>query len=156
MQETTKPPGRFPDDELRRALQRLVRMAGLLEPQHLGVRASLSEVMALGELADVDEMSQTELARRLGLEKSTVSRLAAKLENRGWVDRQRDETNRRFYRLRLTPCGHTTAQDIGRELRAQHARLMDGLSATEVAALTTGLAAVARVLDTHQEPSQGA
>ena len=65
----------FPDDELRRALQRLVRLGGLLEPhQHAGLKLSLSEVMALGELGDVESMSQQELGQLLGLEKSTVSR----------------------------------------------------------------------------------
>ena len=68
----------FPDDELRRALQRLFRLGGLLEPhQHAGLKLSLSEVMALGELGDVESMSQQELGQLLGLEKSTVSRLAA-------------------------------------------------------------------------------
>jgi MarR family len=66
----------FPDDELRRGLQQLVRLSRILEPHSgAGTDASLSEVMALGELVDVAGMSQHELARLLGLEKSTVSRL---------------------------------------------------------------------------------
>ena len=66
----------FPDDELRRGLQQLIRLSRILEPHTgAGTRASLSEVMALGELTEVEAMSQHELARLLGLEKSTVSRL---------------------------------------------------------------------------------
>ena len=70
--------GPFPDDDLRRALRRLVRLGSLLEPHshhHAGSHLSLSEMMALGELADVESMSQQELGQLLGLEKSTVSRL---------------------------------------------------------------------------------
>ena len=49
----------FPDDELRRALRRLVRLGGLLEThEHGGLQVSLSEVMALAELAEVEVMSQ--------------------------------------------------------------------------------------------------
>jgi len=95
--------GGFPDDWLRRLLRGLVRAGGLLEPHDpSGVRLSLSEVFALGELADAGTLSQQELADRLGLEKSTVSRLAANLERREWLTRERDPANRRFYRLRLT------------------------------------------------------
>lgn len=48
--------------------------------QHLGLHFSLSEMMALSELADEGAMSQQRLAELLGLEKSTVSRLAAGVE----------------------------------------------------------------------------
>ena len=63
----------FPDDELRQGLQQLIRLSRILEPHSgAGTHASLSEVMALGELADVEQMSQHELARLLGLEKVPV------------------------------------------------------------------------------------
>ena len=40
----------------------------------------MSEVFALGELSEEGALSQQDLAGRLGLEKSTVSRLAAGME----------------------------------------------------------------------------
>jgi DNA-binding MarR family transcriptional regulator len=137
----------FPDDDLRRALRRLVRLGNLLEPhQHAGLHVSLSEMMALGELADVESMSQQDLGQLLGLEKSTVSRLAVGLQRRGWVRRERDTSNRRFYRLQLTPDGRTVADRIGHDLRAHHERLLGALTPDERDALTIGLAAVARAL----------
>ena len=84
---------------------------------------SLSEMMALGELADVESMSQQELGQLLGLEKSTVSRLVVGLQRRSWVGRERDPANRRFYRLQLTPEGRTVADRIGHDLRAHHEQL---------------------------------
>ena len=76
----------FPDDELRRLLRWLVRAGGLLEPHdHDGVRASASEVFALAELTEAGPLSQQQLGERLGLEKSTTSRLAAGVERRGWL-----------------------------------------------------------------------
>ena len=141
--------GPFPDDELRRALRRLVRLGSLLEPHshhHGGLHVSLSETMALGELADVESMSQHELGRLLGLEKSTVSRLVVGLQHRGWVGRERDASNRRFYQLRLTPEGRTVADRIGQELRAHHERLLGALTPDEREALTVGLTGLARAL----------
>ena len=119
----------FPDDELGQGLQQLIRLSRILEPHSgAGTHASLSEVMALGELADVEEMSQDELARLLGLEKSTVSRLVAGLVDRGWVSRERNQNNRRLYRLQLTHDGQAAAKQIGKELHAQHTRLLSGLT----------------------------
>jgi len=138
----------FPDDELRRALQRLVRLGGLLEPhQHAGLKLSLSEVMALGELGDVESMSQQELGQLLGLEKSTVSRLAAGLERRGWVTRERTRSNRRFSQLRLTETGLAVAEQLGSELRARHEQLLDALTPAERDALGVGLAGLVRALE---------
>jgi DNA-binding MarR family transcriptional regulator len=139
--------GAFPDDALRRFLQRLARH-GLLEPQeHAGQGMSLSEVLALGELADDDALSQQELGARLGLEKSTVSRLAAALEGRGWLVRERDPANRRYYRLRLTPHGRDLAEQVGADFRTYHHGLLGALTDEERTALSIGLSALTRVLD---------
>ena len=137
----------FPEDELRHSLRQLIRLSRILEPQSRGgSHASLSEVMALGELAEVERMSQDELAQRLGLEKSTVSRLVAGLVDRGWVSRARNPDNRRLYRLQLTDDGHAAATQIGKELRARHTELLNGLTPAERHGLTIGLAGIARVL----------
>ena len=148
MHDTT-PSSAFPDDDLRRALRRLVRLSGLLEPHdHAGVRASASEVFAFGELTDAGTLSQQELGERLGLEKSTVSRLVAGMERRGWLARERDPANRRVYRLRLTDDGQAAAQRIGEYFRTHHAHLLGSLTAAEREGLLLGLAGLTRV--THQ------
>ena len=147
MSDTTVEPA-FPDDELSRGLRRVVRLAGLLEPHdHIGLDVSLSEVIALAELAEVEAVSQQALADLLALEKSTISRLAAGLERRGWLARQRDPANRRYYRLGLTPEGRDVARRIGAELHERHAVLLGAMTAEERAALTLGLTALGRAVD---------
>ncbi len=142
--------GAFPDDWLRRLLRGLVRAGGLLEPhQHGGLRLSLSEVFALGELADAGTLSQQELADRLGLEKSTVSRLASGLERREWLSRERDPANRRFYRLRLTRQGLDAAKQVGGHFRAYHADLFAALTPAERAGLEQGLGGLLRILESR-------
>lgn len=157
MHDTTLPSGQstqFPDDELRRLLQHLVRAGGLLEPnpaphEHGGVHVSMSEVFALGELCEVGTLSQHDLASHLGLEKSTVSRLAAGMEVRGWLTRTREATNRRYYQLRLTAEGQEVARAVGQELRDHHAHLLEFLTPQERQALTTGLAGLIRAMESH-------
>jgi DNA-binding MarR family transcriptional regulator len=157
LQDTTIDGSSFPDDELRRVMRRLVRFGGLLEPHdHGGLKVSLSEIMALGELAEVEALSQQDLAALLGLEKSTVSRLAGGLEARGWLVRERDPANRRYYRLRLTEAGRAAAHQVGQDLRRQHKQLLAELTTAELEALTIGLNALGRALSAqHHLPHHG-
>src|SRR5438034_4967409 len=85
----------------------LVRATGLLQPEQsvAGNLLSMSQAFALHELDTDTPLSQRELTERLGLEKSSVSRLAAELERRKLLVRERDPDNRRLYRLRLTEKG---------------------------------------------------
>lgn len=144
----------FPDDELRHALEHLSRHTGMLEPHdHAGYQVSGSEVLALSQLVKVPELSQQQLAEALGLEKSTVSRLSAGLERRGWLVRERDPDNRRLYRLRLTADGQRVAHEIGADLRVRHDRILAALTPQERQALTVGLTALMRVLAEEHPPS---
>ena len=142
--------GHSPDDHLRRLLQQLAQAGGLLEVHdHGGIRVSASEVFALGELSDAGTLSQRDLAVRLGLEKSTVSRLAAGMEQRGWLARERDPDNRRLYRLRLTAKGRAAAHRVGADLHARHAELFAALTPEERAGLALGLRGLLRVMHDH-------
>ena len=109
----------------------------------------MSEVFALGELSEEGALSQQDLASRLGLEKSTVSRLAAGMEGRGWLSREREATNRRYYRLRLTAEGQDVARRVGQDLRDHHAHLLDLLTPQERQALATGLTGLVRAMESH-------
>lgn len=92
----------------------LVREFGLhrTDPTSGGETVSMSEHQALMELSGGEELSQTALAVRLRLEKSTVSRLAVQMEARGWLERNRDTTDGRLVRLRLTDQGQAVARDL--------------------------------------------
>jgi DNA-binding MarR family transcriptional regulator len=92
-------------------------------------------------------VSQQELADRLGLEKSTVSRLAAGMAERGWLSRERDAVDRRLYRLRLTDEGRDVAARVGAEISAHHGVVLAQLTADERHALGIGLGALVRVLE---------
>jgi DNA-binding MarR family transcriptional regulator len=107
---------------------------------------SLSEARALTELLAARGIAQGQLAALLGLEKSTMSRLAAGLERKGWIRRGRDEANQRYIRLHLTPEGRALAGRALRVLWSRQARLLAGLSAEERAGLAIGLRGLARSL----------
>ena len=107
---------------------------------------SASEARALTELLAAHGIAQGQLAALLGLEKSTVSRLAAGLEGKGWIRRGRDEQNHRYVRLYLTPQGRAVADRIWQAWQSRQARILAGLTAEERAGLATGLRGVLRGL----------
>ena len=107
---------------------------------------SPSEARALIELVSARGIAQGELAGLLGLEKSTVSRLAAGLERKGWVRRGRDEENQRYVRLYLTPEGRIVAARVWAAWQSRQARILGALSAEERAGLSAGLRGLVRGL----------
>jgi DNA-binding MarR family transcriptional regulator len=150
------------DADLDRLLARLLRVVNpAAVPEEQGERpvtehtaateagfpaVSASEARALIELLTARGIAQGQLAALLGLEKSTVSRLAAGLERKGWLRRGRDEENQRFMRLYLTPEGRVIAARVWQAWQSRQARIMAGLSAEERAGLAAGLRGLVRGL----------
>jgi DNA-binding MarR family transcriptional regulator len=113
----------------------------------VGVSAvSASEARALIELVAARGIAQGELAALLGLDKSTVSRLAAGLERKGWIRRGRDEDNQRYVRLYLTPQGRDVAGRVWQAWQSRQARILAALSPDERAGLSAGLGGLVRGL----------
>jgi DNA-binding MarR family transcriptional regulator len=107
---------------------------------------SASEARALIELVTARGIAQGELGSLLGLEKSTVSRLAAGLERKGWIRRGRDEGNQRYVRLYLTQEGRAVAAQLWQAWQSRQARILASLSPEERAGLTAGLRGLVRGL----------
>jgi DNA-binding MarR family transcriptional regulator len=105
-----------------------------------------SEARALIELVKARGIAQGELAGLLGLEKSTVSRLAAGLERKGWVRRGRDEGNQRYVRLYLTAEGGAVASRLWDAWQSRQARILAALTDEERAGLSSGLRGLVRGL----------
>jgi DNA-binding MarR family transcriptional regulator len=129
----------------------LIRAAGKLQPDQTvaGHPVSLSQAFALHEL-DIDTpLSQRDLAERLGLEKSSVSRLAAELERNGLLVRERDPDNHRQYRLSLTAQGRAVHARMATTFHQQYQCWVAAMTPSERAALLKGLPALVRVIRQH-------
>ncbi|HWG11832.1 MAG TPA: MarR family transcriptional regulator [Streptosporangiaceae bacterium] len=83
------------------------------------------------------------LARRLGLTKQAVSRLADRLVGLGYCDRRRSETNRREVLLQTSPEGARAAGVLRAGLEQADARFLGGLGEAERDVFRTTLAALA-------------
>ena len=137
-----------PGGPLEELLGRLLRAAGPAEPLATapGSRMSPSEARALLELLAARGIAQGELASLLGLEKSTISRLAAGLERKGWIRRGRDAANQRYVRLYLTPEGRAVASRLWAGWHDRQVRILGALSERERAGLAIGLGGLIRAL----------
>ena len=133
---------------LHHLLMDLIQAGGLLHADQAvpGYQISLSQAFALHELDTVGPLSQGELAQRLGLEKSSASRMAADLERKALLVRERDPANRRLYRLRLTDAGRAVHARIGTEFHGKYERWVAALTRAERDALLTGLPALVRAM----------
>lgn len=111
-----------------------------------GRAMSMSQLFAIHELDFHAGMSQRELAERLGLEKSSVSRLVADLEADGLVVRERDPANRRLYRLEITAAGRKLHRKAAEVLHARYEAWASAMSEEERNGLAKGLPALLRVI----------
>jgi DNA-binding MarR family transcriptional regulator len=136
---------------LHELLMDLVRAAGLLQPDQTvaGFPVSLSQAFALHELDTATPLSQRDLAERLRLEKSSVSRLAAEMERKGLLVRERDPNNHRQYRLRLTDLGRATHARMAATFHQRYGCWAAEMTNSERAALRTGLPALVRAIRQH-------
>jgi DNA-binding MarR family transcriptional regulator len=137
-------------EQLHALFMDLVRVAGLLQPdQDLTghtLSLSLSQAYAIHELDRDIGLSQRELAERLVLEKSTVSRLVADLQREGLLERRRDPANRRTDRLQLTDAGRAMHARIAAGYGARYHRWTAAMTPAERTALLVGLPALIRVV----------
>jgi DNA-binding MarR family transcriptional regulator len=166
------------NDILAAPMSWLFRLRGILDPAQAvpGLGASMSEALALGELAAAGPavpagtgasalsasalsaapgpsafsaapgITQQDLGTRLGLEKSTVSRLVDAMAGKGWVERVPDPANRRFRNVRLTPAGHEAAAQVAAAIRQRHDRILGSLTPEERDALVVAINALSRAM----------
>lgn len=93
---------------LRQNARSVVRELGLLNDAYFEIGVTLAERHLLIELTTCDSPTVGEIAERLLLDKSTVSRLIAKAEKKGYVKCVSDETDKRRRFLQLTEIGRQT------------------------------------------------
>jgi MarR family transcriptional regulator, lower aerobic nicotinate degradation pathway regulator len=140
-------------EHLHHLLMDLVRTAefALLEEVFPGRALSMSQLFALHELDHRAGISQRELAERLGLEKSSVSRLVADLESEGLLTRRRDPDNRRLYRLEITEEGRRLHRGAAGALHERYDRWTAAMSPTEREGLAAGLPALLRAMHADRD-----
>jgi putative acetyltransferase len=141
-------PSDLPVQELRHASRRMVQQLGLLANGPGSAGPTLSECHVLTELAGDAPLTITELADRLALDKSTMSRTVGRLRRRDLVKTSRTTADKRAKPIRLTPKGRREVRRIDRLADRQVATALELLAPSDRAAVVNGLELYARAL-TH-------
>ena len=130
----------------RRQLDAELAAAGLTD-------ASWAPLMHLS--AGGDDISQSELAERVGLDGSSLVRLLDLLEERAMIERRVDPSDRRARRIVLTQTGLAEVARIRERLHDIECRMLADLSDAEVTQMIDGFVRVEtriRARAAQQEP----
>ena len=76
-----------------------------------------SQVLAIISIP-IDGIEMSELARKLGLDNSTITRLMVRLENKGWVGREQSRRDKRAIKVFLKTTGLVLQKDIEKKIES--------------------------------------
>ncbi|MEW6227837.1 MAG: MarR family transcriptional regulator [Bacillota bacterium] len=131
--------------KLRELLRRLVRGIGLLDREDAACCGiTLSQCHALGEVATQEGLTPGELAVRLGVDPSAITRITDALVQGGLLSRRSDPSDRRLVRLFLTPEGRSLWDGIHSMMMERSRAVIEHLSPDERPA---ALAALERLVE---------
>ena len=107
----------------------------LLSPSHFGVMVMLH----------LHTCNLSELAEYQGVSLPTMSSTVSRLEERGWVRRDRDANDRRVVRVKLTTSGRRKLSQISEQAEARMETLLAELSDGDRQELARGLEILRRL-----------
>ncbi|HUP53754.1 MAG TPA: MarR family transcriptional regulator [Longimicrobiales bacterium] len=123
-----------------------LRTRGVSDPER-GVEVSEHQARILGLLDEDDPAMVTELAEVMGVTASTMSLNLKRLEEGGWITRDRDPADRRVMNVRLSPAGARIREGLGELDVARVDALLRTLGREERRVAVQGLVALAEAAD---------
>lgn len=104
------------------------RQIGVLREGLLHTPYSLTESRILFELAHSQDLTSSDLCRELGLDAGYLSRILARLEQQGQLEKVRSESDGRQRLIRLTSDGEKSAAVLDKRSRDEVAEMLGELS----------------------------
>lgn len=138
-------------EHIRSASRTMVRELGFMRPTLAGTGYSPSAVHTLLELGERGELTAAQLVQTLGLEKSSISRMVAKLIQSGELEESNGEGDGRTKRLSLTEQGRRTLEEIHAYGQMQVTSALVPLTQQEQQTIAQGLSAYAQALKAHRQ-----
>lgn len=113
----------------RRVLRRFERLTNA-QLKNCCVEVTLAQCLVLLEIDECEQLTVGQLASRLRLDNSTLSRTIEALVQREVVERLRDDQDRRIVRVRLTAAGDATCRAIHEENDGHYKRVFERIPAS--------------------------
>jgi len=115
-------------EDVRRFNRFFTRRIGVLREELLHSPYSLAEARVLFEVAQEEGLIASDLVGDLGLDPGYLSRILARFEGRGLLERVPSEADGRRRLLRLTAAGEDAFSELDRRSREEVAGMLCGLS----------------------------
>ena len=121
--------------------KRFVRVDELVRQQKM----PFSHLQILIMLEEGD-LSIGQISARLGIAKPNITPLVDSLRDQGFVERVRDEQDRRIVNVRMLPAGHEKLDEIQRSIVEQVVIWPGEFSRSEMKELNNALASIIRIV----------
>jgi DNA-binding MarR family transcriptional regulator len=93
------------------------------------------QVSVLWLIEDSDDIAQTDLGRRLQIDRATIMAIVNRLQSRGYVERSQSKTDGRRQTLHITAAGHEALHKAWDANRVHEEWLKSKFTSEEVAVL---------------------
>ena len=134
-------------EAVRRFNRFFTRRIGVLREGLLHTPYSLTEARVLFEISHRAEVTASDLSRELGLDPGYLSRILARLEQQGLIDKVRSETDARRRLLSLTPRGEDAFSLLDSRSREEVAEMLGELSEGDQRRLLEAMRTIEGILD---------
>jgi DNA-binding MarR family transcriptional regulator/GNAT superfamily N-acetyltransferase len=131
---------------IRRFNRFYTRQIGILDEGYLSSPYSLTEVRVLYELAHRDSATAAELSQELAVDPGYLSRMLARFQKAGLIDRQASRSDARRSIVRLTEAGREAFAPLDRRSADEIGALLARLSSADQARLVDAMATISRLL----------
>lgn len=151
MSSSRKPPEDGPGNEplalegflpyrLARAAEQVSRQFAQLYRDRHGM--TRPEWRTLATIGQYNKITATSIGQHSSMHKTKVSRAIRALEERGWITRQADETDRRIEHIELTREGRHHYMELVTLARSYEAKLKAALGGTATRDLEAGISVI--------------
>ena len=138
--------------EIRSFNRRYTKWVGALDRHHLGSDFSLAEARVLYEIANRPNLLAKDIAGELGLDAGYLSRIVARFDKAGLIERKTSEKDGRAVSLSLTAKGRGLFGDLDRLAAKRMTSAIAGLDEGQRARLTSAMGLVGQLIDGPRPP----
>ncbi|HYD88462.1 MAG TPA: MarR family transcriptional regulator [Vitreimonas sp.] len=135
-------------------LHRAEQLAGDRFAQLVEDRVTLRQFAVLAAISETPGLSQSDLVRATGVDRSTVGDMMNRMERNGWITRTASESDARAHAVHLAPEGARLLAAATHHARAADAAILDALPRTKRRTFLNVLTKLAKLSDDLAEKAE--
>lgn len=141
-------------DSLFHLLHRVEQLADERFSTLAGDAISLRQFAVLAAIAEAPGLSQVELGRAAGVDRSTLADMVARMEKRGWIDRTTSMLDARAQSVHLSSTGTAVLGELSKHARAADEAILDLLPGAKAKSLLNVLKKLSKRIDERIEKAE--